>query len=99
MAGHYRTPRSRWGDAALAVFVLFTDVIAGVTASVWLPAARTPAAGALWAFLALAVLVFCSAFALGGRTGLPITAGVQAVAGSILGLLVLASYASAHRGP
>ncbi|WP_338697214.1 hypothetical protein V2W30_16010 [Streptomyces sp. Q6] len=98
MAGHYRTPRSRWGDAALALFVLFVDALACLTAAVWLWAAHVPVEGVLWALLALAVLVVASAFAFGGRAGLPVTAGVQVVAGFALGLLVLASYAASHRG-
>ncbi|MDG4859069.1 DUF6234 family protein [Streptomyces sp. T-3] len=39
-AGHYRKPSSRWGDAVLAVFVLFIDVVALAVTALWLFVSR-----------------------------------------------------------
>ncbi|MGY0024464.1 hypothetical protein [Streptomyces sp. cg35] len=95
MAGQHR--KSLVGDIALAVFVLFVDALAYAVTTIWQFAAHVrPAQEAWsWTYLGLAVLIAASAFAFGGRAGLPVTAGAQLLAGAFLGLAALARLASA----
>ncbi|MEU6842519.1 hypothetical protein ABZ930_11705 [Streptomyces sp. NPDC046716] len=93
MTGHHHTPKSLAGDAALALFVLFTDAIGCLTVVVWSWGAHLSSRGfALWVLL-LAGLILASSFAFRfGRVPLPVTAGIQVVAGSLVafgGLLLL----------
>ncbi|WP_420035150.1 hypothetical protein ACN2WE_24685 [Streptomyces sp. cg28] len=85
MAGHHRTPRSLAGDAALALFVLFTDAVGCVNVAFWSWGAHLSSTGsALWALL-LAALILASSFAFRfGRRPLPVTAGIQVFAGSVV---------------
>ncbi|MCX3060335.1 hypothetical protein [Streptomyces beihaiensis] len=92
MAGHYRTPRSPWGDAALAVFVVFVDAVACLNAALWLFAAHACGAAVTGAYLGLAGLIGVSAAAFFGRAALPLTGAAQVVAAVVLGLGALASH-------
>ncbi|NEB77104.1 hypothetical protein G3I40_18025 [Streptomyces sp. SID14478] len=91
MTGHYRTPKTVVGDVALSLFVLFVDVVACAAAAVWLFGAGASGTVAAWTYGAVAALVAASAFTfVTERVRLPVTAGMQAVAGTVLGLGVLA---------
>ncbi|HET6858157.1 MAG TPA: DUF6234 family protein [Streptomyces sp.] len=97
-----RRPVSGWGDAALAVFVLATDVLACLTASIWLWGAGGGEVAALAVFGGLAAALALTAYAF-GKGGQRITAWAQLLAALLLGLMVahgaVSTYAATHPEP
>ncbi|WP_353944215.1 hypothetical protein ABII15_23215 [Streptomyces sp. HUAS MG91] len=85
MTGHQRTPKSLAGDIALALFVLFVDVIGCLNVAVWSYGAHASRGQVALGTLLLAGLILASSFAFRfGRSPLLVTAGIQVFAGAVV---------------
>ncbi|UUN28668.1 DUF6234 family protein [Streptomyces sp. FIT100] len=105
-----RGPASLWGDAALALFVVFVDAIALAAAALWAFAvgrrdptgtAGSPPVESEWYVGGVALLVGLSAYAF-VRSRHRITAAAQVLVAAVLCLGLLASVAQEarnHPGP